>query len=733
METKALRELLSQMSLKEKIGQLLQLTGNFFEEGGEITGPMQDMNLTEDDLWLTGSILGTVGAEKLRKIQETFMEKHPHHIPLLFMADVINGYRTIFPIPLAQGSSFDPAVSRTGASVAAAESAAVGLHVTFSPMVDLVRDARWGRVMESTGEDVYLNRQFARAQVEGYQGKDLSAPGKVAACVKHFAGYGAPLAGRDYNAVELSPRTFRDDYLPAYKEAVDAGAALVMTSFNTLDRVPSTGNKTLMRDILRDEMGFDGVLISDWGAVEELVRHRIAETRKEAARLSMEAGVDIEMMTPCYSSCLEELISEGTVAESLLDEAVLRILELKNKLGLFENPFKDGSAEAENTVVLSKEHLEAAQNAAEQTFVLLKNDDAFLPLCKKDKLALIGPHGDNPLIYGAWSIFASPKDTVTLRQGMEQAGASFRYAKGSPMLDNLRGLEMFKEQLPFEQDLEQKDALLQEALEAAKAADKVVLALGEFNQQSGEAASRGDITLPRCQLDLLREVSKVNENVAVVLFTGRPLDIREVLPYAKSILCVWQPGTMGGPAIARTLFGDNNPSGKLSMSFPWSVGQVPITYAQFPTGRSFDGESKEKYVSKYLDIPNKPLFPFGFGLSYTTFSVSPVTLSGDTLEKDGSLQASVTVKNTGDREGQEVVQLYVRDEYGSVTRPVREMKGFRKVTLQPGEEAEVTFTLTEKELRFTTINGEKATEPGAMTLWIGTSSETDNSAAFVIK
>lgn len=739
MEQQKLLELLRDMSLTEKIDQLLQVGGSYLEDEGMITGPENRAGFRQEEIDMAGTVLGSIGAAKLRAIQKAYMEKQPHHIPLIFMADIINGYRTVFPIPLAQGCSFDPALARRGAEIAAREAAAAGLHLTFSPMVDLVRDARWGRVMESTGEDPWLNCQFARAMVEGYQGQtgedgraDLKKKGKIAACVKHFAGYGAPLGGRDYNTVELSERTLRDDYLPAYREAVKAGAATVMTSFNTLDRVPSSGNRKLMRDILRDEMGFDGVVISDWAAIEELVSHGIAKDRKEAARLAINAGVDIDMSTACYCRNLESLVKEGAVSEALIDEAVLRVLELKNRLGLFENPYKDADEADERELILCAGHRREARKAAADTFVLLKNE-GMLPLKKKgQRTAFIGPQVENCQIIGSWSLFARAEDSVTIAAAVKERGLDAVFAKGSAMLDDNRGLEAFDEWLDWQRDEGRARELLEEAVRAAKEADSVVLALGEHRLQSGEAASRAQIELPDCQMELFRAVQAVNPNVAVVLFSGRPLDIREIAKKAKAVLAVWQPGTEGGNAIVDVLYGDVNPSGKLSMSFPWCVGQVPVFYASMHTGRPYREGDPDKYLSRYLDIPNAPLYPFGYGLSYTSFEISPVRLEGSVLRRGqkGGLLAGVTVKNTGSVAGREVVQLYIQDHAASVTRPVRELKGIQKLALAPGEEKEAVFVITEEMLAFTDIDMRLVSEPGSFSVFVGNSSETQNEAVF---
>ena len=732
MEQNKLRELLESMSIEEKTDQLLQVSGIFYEEDGVITGPANTMGYTEEEIEQAESVLGSVGAEKLKNIQREYMKKQPHRIPLIFMADIINGFKTVFPIPLAQGCSFEPEMSRRCAEIAAKESAASGLHLTFSPMVDLARDARWGRVMESTGEDPYLNRCFARAMVEGYQGvHELREKGRIASCVKHFAAYGAPMAGRDYNTVELSERTLRDDYLPSYKEAVDAGTAMVMTSFNTLDRIPSSGNKKLLRDILRGEMGFKGVVISDWASIEEMCNHGIAQNREEAARLAMEAGVDIDMMTGCYCKNLRKLIEEGKIEAALIDEAVFRILNLKNELGLFENPYKDADEKEEKEILLCKEHRNEARRAALETFVLLKNEGV-LPLKNEEKVAFIGPYVSNCEIYGAWSMFGRPETTVSAEMGIKsRSGINAEFLTGCAMLNEFDGLEYMKGK--GEETGNESEQLLEEAEEEAQKADKVVLFLGEHRMQSGEAASRADISLPECQMELFRKVRAVNQNVAVVLFTGRPLDIREISRYAASVLVVWMPGTEGGNAIADVLYGDVSPSGKLAMSFPYCVGQVPVFYGQFATGRPYKEGTDEKYVSRYLDIPNKPLYAFGYGLSYTEFQIGKVCLSASHMNREGVILASVQVKNIGGMKGKEVVQLYIQDVCASVVRPVRELKGIKKIELFPGEEKTVSFEIREEMLRFHNVDMNYLSEPGEFKIFIGNSSETENGAIFVLE
>ena len=732
MTVEALQELLDDMSLAEKIGQMNQVIGSFYTGESVATGPMADKGFTEENIGLAGSVIGVSGADAAKRIQKGYMEKHPHQIPLLFMLDVINGYRTVFPIPLGQGAAFEPELSMRCARMAAQEAAVSGVHVTFSPMADLVRDARWGRVMESTGEDPYLNSLYAVAMVRGYQGEDLRKAGSVAACVKHFAGYGAPDAGRDYNTVELSEHTLRQFYLPAYEAGIQTGAALVMTAFNTIDGIPATGNRRLMRQILREEMGFDGVLISDWAAIEEMLCHGYCADRTQAAQRAVTAGVDVDMMSGVYAEQLTALVQDGKVPEALIDEAVMRILTLKNALGLFEAPFKDADEEKEKQIILCEEHRALAREAARKSFVLLKNEGV-LPLSDKKKTAYIGPYVNSRNLMGAWSITGETKDVATLREAVleQRADTDAVFCCGCPMTDSGRKLEGFLECTDEMVSAEEQQRMMDEAVEAAKACGQVVLLLGEDRRQSGEAASSAGIQIPGIQQELLDRVCAVCDQVAVVLFSGRPLDIRQIAEKAQAVLLAWMPGTEGARALVDVLSGRYSPSGKLPMSFPYCVGQVPVHYNEYPTGRPHvPGKDKDRFRSKYLDIPNSPLYPFGFGLTYTSFSVSPVVLDRDHMTKDEILTASVTVRNTGSVEGTETVQLYIRDIAASVVRPVKELKGFCKVTLQPDEQQNVRFFITEKELRFLTENGRWESEPGAFEVFIGTSSLADAPARF---
>lgn len=710
MQTAELEGLLSQMTREEKVTQLLQLAAGFYIDLDAVTGPIEEMGLTEKMIENAGTVLGISGAEDVIRTQKSYLEKNRLGIPLIFMADVIHGYKTIFPIPLALGSSWNTELAEETARIAALESAVSGLHVTFSPMVDLVRDPRWGRVMESTGEDAFLNAELAKAFVRGYQGTDLKNDfERVAACVKHFAAYGAPIAGREYNTVNMSERQLRESYLPGYKAALDEGAKLVMTAFNTVDGVPATANKWLMRDLLRNEWDFNGVLISDWGAVKELVPHGVAADEKEAAILALNASVDIEMMTMCYMDTLEASIEAGEIEEALVDEAVLRIFNLKNDLGLFENPYRGADAEKEKAVVLSEEHRSLARKAAEESIVLLKNEGV-LPLKQNQKIALIGPGAESKDILGAWAWQGESEKAISLAEGLAQhvPAEQLLIAKGCDILSGTQ-------------------AEIDAAVAVAKEADVIILALGENSDMSGEAASRSDIRLPKIQLELLAQLKSVGKPIIVTLFNGRPLDIHEL--EVAGIVEAWFPGTEGGAALANILMGAVNPSAKLSMSFPYNVGQVPVYYNPDNTGRPELGRSvDEKYVSKYLDSPNEALYPFGFGLSYTSFSYSDMTLSATELKDSETLTVEVTVKNSGKYAGKEIVQLYLRDIVGEVVRPVKELKGYQKIELAAGAEKTVSFTVTEEQLRYVHQDCSFSSDSGVFEVMVGPSSAEVQSA-----
>jgi beta-glucosidase len=712
--------LVNEMTLDEKIAQLTQLATPFFKgasDGGQITGPMAEMGISDETIGNAGSVLGASGAEEVKSIQRKHLKENRLGIPLLVMSDIVHGYKTIFPVPLAIGCSWDLELAEKSAEIAAREASASGVHVTFAPMVDLVRDPRWGRVMESTGEDPYLNSEFARAFVRGFQGDDLTnETDRVAACVKHFAAYGAAEGGRDYNTVDMSERELRESYLPAYKAALDEGCEMVMTAFNTVFGIPATGNKKLMRSILREEMGFDGVLISDWGAVKEMIPHGVAEDEKEAALKALTAGVDIEMMTAAYVKYLKILVEEGQVEEALIDEAVLRILTLKEKLGLFENPYRGADEELEKEVVLSTAHREAARELASKSAVLLKNEGV-LPLRKEQNIALIGPFAESGDILGPWSWLGSKKDAVTVREGFSQKinEAQLTVAGGSDI-----------ERISEEQ--------IQDALHAAKDADVIVLALGEDSEMSGEAGCRADIRLPEAQLELIQRMKELGKPIVSVLFNGRPLDLHGVWDETDAVLEAWYPGTEGGAAVADLIYGDVNPSGRLAMSFPYSAGQIPVYYNHYNTGRPKGApDAQERYVSQYLDIPNSPLFPFGYGLSYTEFTYSGMELSSEKMTCDRQLNLTVTVTNSGTAAGEEVVQLYVRDVSGEVVRPLKELKAFEKISLEPGESKEVGFSLTEEQLRYHHSDLTFTSDRGTFIAYIGGNSKDVMEASFILE
>ncbi|MFE1245352.1 glycoside hydrolase family 3 N-terminal domain-containing protein [Fictibacillus sp. NPDC058756] len=717
MNNNRITSLIEKMTIHEKISQLIQLATPFYEgaaNGGQITGPMLELGIQKEDVINSGSVLGASGAKEVRSIQEVHLKDNRLGIPLLMMADIVHGYKTIFPVPLAIGCSWDLEAAEKSAEIAAKEASVSGVHVTFAPMVDLVRDPRWGRVMESTGEDPFLNGEFARAFVRGFQGNDLTnETDRVAACVKHFAAYGAAEGGRDYNTVDMSERQLRESYFPAYKAALDEGCEMVMTAFNTVDGIPATGNKRLMRDLLREEMGFNGVLISDWGAVKEQIPHGVARDEKEAAEKAIQAGVDIEMMTSCYPHHLQSLIEEGKVEEKTIDEAVYRILELKEKLGLFENPYRGADEEREKEIVLSETHRKAAYELGVKSSVLLKND-GILPLNKEKKIALIGPFAKSGDILGPWSWLGSKDEAVTLFDGISKKVSS----------KNL----LVEKGCDVETGSEEH---FNKAISQAKEADVIVLALGEDSEMSGEAGCRADIRLPEIQLELISKMKEFGKPIAVILFNGRPLDLTGIEGQVDAILEAWYPGTEGGNALADLLFGDQNPSGKLTMSFPYTVGQVPVYYNNFNTGRPKGApDAQVRYVSQYLDIPNEPLYPFGHGLSYTNYQYSELNLSSNTMTTDQSLNVSVKVTNSGDVTGDEIVQLYVRDMAGEVVRPLKELKAFEKVTLAPGETKTVEFTLTEEQLRYHHADLAFTSDAGEFTVFVGGSSHDVLSAAF---
>lgn len=709
MDEQKLQALLKDMTLQEKIEQLVQLDSSFFDNDGVCTGPVEKFAMTADQPYRVGSLLGVKGAAKIIDLQDRMMARQPHHIPALFMMDVIHGYQTIFPVPLAIGSSFNPVLAEQVASVAAREASATGLHVTFSPMIDLSRDSRWGRCMESTGEDPWLNARMAESMVRGFQGDDVAGKGRMASCIKHFAAYGAVQAGRDYNVTELSEHTLFEDYLVSYRAAVKAGASMVMTAFNTIDRKPCTTNRRLLRDILREDMGFDGVVISDFSALRETINFGTSRNHEDAAKQGMIAGCDIEMMSECYLHHLEDLVQRGEISEKLVDEAVMRVLRLKNALGLFENPYKDASVEDEKRLIFCEEHQALSRAVAEECIVLLKND-GLLPLSDKQKIVVVGALAEDREITGSWALFADWDQTITMRKGIETLypQADVTFFASDDVTDNM--------------------------LAEAKTADVVIMALGENQRPSGESQSKADISLPKAHAALFNAVHAVNPRIVTVLFGGRPLAVPELAARTNALVEAWLPGSCGCYALADILFGKVNPSGRLSMSMPYCTGQLPMSYGANLTGRP----KPEKngffvFTSNYLDVPNEPLYPFGYGLSYGEVAYSSVTLDSAVLRKGGQLTASVIIENRCDLPVKEAVQLYIQDVHGSVIRPERELKDLQKVSLQPGESCQVSFGITEDMLLFYDADMKFVSECGDFRLWIGHDSMTDNSAVFQLQ
>jgi beta-glucosidase len=694
VETKV-ETLLSQMTLEEKLGQLQQLDG-------EADGTPRPEHLALARKGLLGSVLNVRGAKNVNALQHAAAAESRLGIPLLFGFDVIHGYRTVFPIPLALASSWDPELVKSAARVAATEAEAAGVRWTFSPMVDVARDPRWGRIAEGAGEDPYLGSVMARAWVRGYQGDDPSQPGYLAACAKHWVGYGAAEGGRDYNTTEISERTLRDVYFPPFKAAVDAGALTFMSAFNDLDGVPASANPFTLTQVLRGEWQFRGFVVSDYNAVHELINQGVAADGADAARLALTAGVDMEMVSRDYAENLPKLVKSGKVPMSVVDEAVRRVLRVKVQLGLFDRPYAD--ADRERTAMLTDANRAEARVAAGRSLVLLRNDGGVLPLSKTvGRVAVIGPLADDrAATLGSWTGDGRIDDARTILAGVRSAlpAASVLASTGGA----IGALT---------------DADIADAAKTAAAADEVVLVLGETGDMSGEASGRSALDLPGRQLELAKAALAAGKPTAVVLLNGRPLTLGALLDAAPAVLEAWQPGTQGGDAVADALFGDVDPGGKLTATFPRSVGQVPIYYDHMNGGRP---ASAEHYTSKYIDAPWTPQFPFGWGLSYTTFTVSGLAVDPPSIAADGRADVRVYVENTGARAGDEVVQLYLRRRAASVTRPVAELKGFQRVTLAPGEKRRVDFTLGPNELAFLGRDMKFAVEPGDYEITVGTSS-----------
>jgi beta-glucosidase len=727
-------KLLGQMTLEEKIGQLVHFSADSSNGLGK-PHPDYREQIAQGQV---GSLENITGAAETNALQKLAVEKSRLHIPLVFALDVIHGYRTVFPVPLAMASTWDPLLVERASRIAAKEATKEGIRWTFSPMVDIARDARWGRIVEGAGEDPYLGSAMAVAYVRGYQGARLDDPQSMLACMKHFVGYGAAEAGRDYNAAEISEHTLRQIYLPPFHAAVEAGAGSVMSAFSTLNGVPATSNWFTLTHILRQEWKFPGIVISDYGSVRETIAHGIAVDGKTAARKAILAGLDIDLEGNEYSRYLADLVHSGAVPESTVDEAARRMLRIKFALGLFDHPYTPEPA-PDGRPQLDPADVEFARTVAERSFVLLKNEDAEgkakLPLGPEVRtIALIGPLADSAAdMLGPWHARGNAADVVTLRTALtsrvQQAGGQVIYAKGTEILTT-------------------EDSGFAEAVAAAKQSDVVLMAVGEDSWwMSAEAASRAHLGLPGNQQQLLEAVATTGKPVVLIVFSGRPLALTGAAGYVPAILQAWFPGVQAGTALVRTLFGDVSPSGKLTVSVPRSVGQEPLYYDALNTGRPADGvdlgrppsNNEEKYHSRYLDEPNSPLFPFGYGLSYTKFSYSPLELSTSQLSASGlndktaqALHVSTTVRNAGSRTGDEIVELYLRLRGTSVALPVRQLKGFRRLTLAPGESKRVEFTVGRDELAFWNVDMQDLVEPASATVWIGPSSAEGESADFVI-
>jgi len=700
--------LISRMTLEEKLGQLQILDG-------EANGNYRPEHIDLVRRGLLGSTLNVRGARKTNELQRIAVEESRLKIPLLFGFDVIHGYRTIFPVPLAEASSWDPALVERAASVAAAEASASGVKWTFAPMVDIARDPRWGRIVEGAGEDPYLGAVMARARVRGFQGRNYSAPDKVLACAKHWVGYGAAEGGRDYNTTDISEIRLREVYFPPFKAALDAGVGTFMSAFNDLNGVPASANPFTLTKVLRDEWKFDGFVVSDYESVKETINHGLAADESDAARLALNAGLDMEMISRFYGKYAPGLILDGKLSTTTIDNAVRRILRIKFRLGLFEKPYADEARE--KATILSRSNIEAARQVAARSIVLLKNEARVLPLSKEVRsIALVGPlANDQAEMLGSWSGDGRKEDAVTLLDGVRAKVSKttrVTYAKGCDISGS--GAD--------------EKASIDEAIRTVRESDAAVVVVGESSEMTGEAASRSSLDLPGRQLELVQALVATGKPLVVVLINGRPLTINWIADKAPAILETWFGGVQAGNAIADVLFGDAAPGGKLPVTFPRSVGQIPLYYGHKNTGRPPDPANK--YTSKYLDVPVTPLYPFGFGLSYTSFKLTNLRLSAPAIQSDGRITVSADIENVGARTGDEVVQLYIRDVVASVTRPLKELKGFERITLKPGEKRRVEFVLTSEHLGFYDRNLRFVVEPGEFKVFVGPNSVEGLEASF---
>lgn len=721
-------KLMAKMTIDEKIGQL-----NLVTPGGAVTGSVVSSDVdSKIRKGAVGGLFGITGPAKIRSIQEIAVNNSRLHIPLIFGLDVIHGHQTTFPIPLALSCSWDMPLIERSARIAATEATADGLNWAFSPMVDIARDPRWGRIAEGGGEDPYLGSQIAKAMVKGYQGTDLSKDNTLIACVKHYALYGAAEAGRDYNTTDMSRIKMYQYYLPPYKAAIDAGVGSVMTSFNEVDAVPATGSKFLMNDVLRKQWGFNGLLVTDYTAINEMVNHGVGDLQTVSA-MSLNASVDMDMVGEGFLTTLKKSLQEGKVTAKQIDDACRRILEAKYKLGLFADPYRYCNEQRATTEILSAGNRKAAREIAAHSFVLLKNQNQVLPLQKNGTIALIGPLAESKRnMLGTWSVGGDPYKSVSVLEGMKNVAGNnvnVLYAKGANISDDAAFAKRVNAFGPeIEPEARSSEQLLSEALDVANKADVIVAVLGEAADMTGEASSMANIALQESQENLLKALVKTGKPVVLVLFNGRPMTLGWENDHVNAILDVWFGGTEAGNAIADVLFGAYNPSGKITATFPRSVGQIPIYYNYKNTGRPYHNEEFAKFKSNYLDMPNDPLYPFGYGLSYTSFSYSNISLSKTNLQGNETLQATVNVSNTGKYAGEETVQLYITDPVATVTRSVKELKGFQKISLQPGESKAVTFTITPEELKFYNTALAYVWEPGEFIVHIGTNSSDVKSA-----
>lgn len=725
--------LMSKMTLEEKIGQL-----NLVTQGGAVTGSVisSDVEQKIKD-GKVGGIFGSRSASKMRSIQEIAVKESRLGIPMLTAMDVIHGHQTIFPIPLGMSCTWDPELIKETARTASREATADGIMWNFSPMVDVSRDPRWGRIAESSGEDPFLASKISAAMVRGYQQEDLTDPTTMLACVKHYAAYGAPEGGRDYATVDMSRVRLHNEYLPPYKAAIDAGVGTVMTSFNVIDYVPASGNDYLYQTILRDQWGFDGFVVTDYTAINEMIAHGLGDLQKVSA-MALKAGIDMDMVGEGFVTTLKKSLEEGLISETEIDMACQRILIAKERLGLFDDPYRYFDESRGPKEILSEANRKFSREVAGKSAVLLKNKGNVLPLSKSAKIALIGPLADNQRnMLGTWSVSGDFKKSITVRKGMEAqlaSGGVIRHAKGANISDDpvfAKRVNAFGEEIVI--DERKPEVMIAEAVKIAKESDVIVAVMGEAADMSGESSSMAFIGLQPSQVRLLKALKETGKPIILVLFNGRPMTLTWEDEQMDAILDVWHPGTEAGNAIADVLFGAVNPSGKLTTSFPVSVGQIPVYHSMLNSGRPYDGGDSPKFKSNYLDIPNEPLYPFGYGLSYTQFEYGKPTLSRTEMSKGGKVTLSLSVKNTGKREGSEVVQLYIRDLVGSISRPLKELKGFEKITLKPGEEKTVRFAIDESLLEFCNGDLKWVVEPGTFQVFVGPNSRDTQMLSFEYK